>query len=47
MKPDHLVNAVVIGLSCAIPTGLVLQFFYPASSWWVMSVGALIIFMAG
>jgi hypothetical protein len=47
MKTDYLITAFVVAMACAIPAGLILQYIYPASSWWVLSVGALIIFMAG
>lgn len=47
MKTDYLISAVVAVAAAAIPAGLVLQYVYPASSWWLLSVGALIFFMAG
>ena len=47
MKTDYIINTVVVIAACALPGGLILQYIYPESAWWIISVGALIFFMAG
>lgn len=44
---DITVALFVTCIPPAIIGGLVMQYFYPDSSWWVMSAVAFIILMAG
>lgn len=44
---DRAITAFIYAAFACIPGGLILQYFFPDGFWWLLSAGALILFMAG